>query len=200
MRHLKRIAALIGLLALAALSGCGSTGPDYPLQCIFELKPVGAYEYPAGVAVPTVVPAEGGTQEGADALNACIRTRAAAAGAAPTSPGPTSAAAPQQSTIQTNGALVTEVYTYGSPPPDARFVAPMQAAAPTAPPSDGSPQQSTVPTNGAVVTETYTYGTLPAAQPSGPAQAAAPSSTSRTGAPSPCILEMTGGTGYTCAQ
>jgi hypothetical protein len=201
MRWLKRIAALIGLCAMAALSGCaGSTGPDYPLQCIFDLNPVGAYTYPAGIAVPTVVPAEGGTQEGADALNACIRTRAAAAGAAPASPEPTSAGAPQQNTIQTNGPVTTRVFTYGSPPPDARFVAPTQAAVPSAPRSGGSSQQSTVRTDGGVVTETDADGTPPAARLSSvPTQAVAPSSSSSIAAPRPCSLEMTGGSGYTCA-
>ncbi len=200
MRHLKRIAALIGLLALAALSGCGSTGPDYPLECIFELNPVGAYTYPAGVAVPTVVPAEGGTQEEADALNACIRTRAAAAGAAPASPGPTSAGASQQSTIQTNGALITEVYTYGSLPPSAQFVAPTQVAAPSAPPSGGSSQHSTARADGAVVTESQAEEALSASPPPAPSQATTPSSPGRIAIPLPCSLEMTGGTGYTCVQ
>lgn len=150
MHRAPMIAALTGLCAAAALSSCGgSTGPDYPLQCIFELNPVGAYEYPAGTAAPTVVPGEGGTQEGADALNACIRAKAAATS--------------------------------------------------TTPASVGASQQSAIETNGAVVTETYTYGTPPAARLSAPTQAAAPSSSSRLAAPQPCRLEMTGGTGYTCA-
>ena len=65
------------LAVAAALSACaGSGGPDYPVTCVARTGAQGAYDYPAGVAVPTVTPAEGGTQAGADAINACIREMA----------------------------------------------------------------------------------------------------------------------------
>lgn len=68
------------VLCLAAGMAQAQAGaPDLALRCQFEVNPAGAYEYPAGVAAPVVVPGAGGTQAGADALNACIRAKAAAA-------------------------------------------------------------------------------------------------------------------------
>lgn len=192
MRCARIIAALAGFWVVAVLSSCShSTGPDYALQCMFDLNPVGAYEYPAGVAVPTVVPEEGGTQEGADALNACIRTRAGAAEAAPTS-----AEASQRSTIQTNGPVTTATYTYGTPP-GGWPSEPTQAAAPSV--SAEASQRSMIETDGTVTTATYTYGTPPGGWVSEPAQAAAPSTPSSVAAPRSCNLEMVGGSGYRCA-
>lgn len=70
------LAVLLCLPGLAA--GAKMRGPDYALLCQFEVNPAGSYEYPAGVSAPVVVPGAGGTQAGADALNACIRRKAAA--------------------------------------------------------------------------------------------------------------------------
>ena len=73
-----RLLGLAGAPVLVAmLSACvGGGKADYATQCTFEVKPPGSYSYPAGVNVPTAVPAEGGTQAGAAALNACIRRKA----------------------------------------------------------------------------------------------------------------------------
>jgi hypothetical protein len=49
---------------------------DYVLQCQREIRPKGYYTYDAGQRVPVVVPDQGGTQVEADALNACIRSKA----------------------------------------------------------------------------------------------------------------------------
>lgn len=74
--------ALLALGVTLALAACGQDArPDFALSCQFEVNPPGSYEYPADVLVPTVKPGPGGTQEGADALNACIRRKAAEAGA-----------------------------------------------------------------------------------------------------------------------
>jgi hypothetical protein len=97
---------------------------------MFEVNAPGQYGYPAGVAVPTVVPEAGATQEGADAINACIRDRAAAAqSVAPSTQ--------QTMTTQANAGVVTRTYTYGTPPA-AQANAP-EAALSTAPSS--SPAQ-----------------------------------------------------------
>lgn len=101
--------SLCGLIGAGLLlAGCVASGqPDYPLQCIAELNPPGAYGYPAGVAAPTVVPETGGTQAGADAINACVRTKTAAP-----------AAKPRKAVVETQsttGTMTTKTYTYGTP-------------------------------------------------------------------------------------
>lgn len=175
-------ARLSAALALSALAGCGMPEPpDYALGCMFELNPPGAYEYPAGVAVPTVVPGAGGTQAGADALNACVRDRAAAAQAAgqPVAGG-------QSVATTTSGGVTTQTYTYGTPPTVA-----------------GGAQTLTTSTQGGVRSETYTYGTPPAASP--PAETRpVRASTALTLVPGPITdpdqcrrIEMFGG-GYAC--
>jgi len=63
------------LAAYGLLTAC-APAPDYPVTCIARTGAPGTYDYPAGVAVATVVPAAGGTQAGADAINACIRQMA----------------------------------------------------------------------------------------------------------------------------
>lgn len=107
--------SVYGLIGAALLlAGCVASGqPDYPLQCIAELNPPGAYGYPAGVALPTVVPETGGTKAGADAVNACVKAKAAVA-----SPKP--AAKPRKAVVETQsatGAMTTQTYTYSKPIP-----------------------------------------------------------------------------------
>jgi hypothetical protein len=93
---------------------------------MFQVNAPGEYEYPAGVAVPTVVPGSGATQEGADAINACVRERAGVA----QTPVPTGASSLQQTmTTQASGGVVTRTYTYGTPPAAAQSVAPAVAPA-----------------------------------------------------------------------
>lgn len=120
----------VPLLAVAAaLSACaGSGGPDYPVTCVARTGAQGAYDYPAGVAVPTVTPAEGGTQAGADAINACIREMAGVN----TGPG-VAASTPisERASVQTDGNTVVRHYQYGSPPLDGANTATAQASAPT---------------------------------------------------------------------
>lgn len=76
-------------LAPLLLSSCGRStvdpsrgGQDLVVACSFEVRPPGSYENADGDQVPTVVPGAGGTQAGADALNACIRRKAAELGIA----------------------------------------------------------------------------------------------------------------------
>lgn len=72
-----RLVVLSFPVALVACSSSSAT-EDLALQCMFEVDPEGSYAYPAGVRAPLVVPVPGGTQAGADAINACIRQKAAA--------------------------------------------------------------------------------------------------------------------------
>ena len=74
---MKRAVVLLGP-GVVLLAGCG--GPDYATQCLSASPQPGTYIYPAGGNVPVVVPAEGGTMEGAEAINACIEERARADG------------------------------------------------------------------------------------------------------------------------
>lgn len=92
-----------------ALTACsGSRGPDYVLNCMFETDVPGTYSYPAGVAVPTVEPASGGTAEGAAILNACIAQTAALDAAAGSSQ--------RRATVETESVSGGDfaVSTYGS--------------------------------------------------------------------------------------
>jgi len=68
----------IYLLGLLAVAGCGSPQPDFSVQCMFEVDAPGSYSLSNGGSTPVAVPGEGGTQAGADALNACIQRKAAA--------------------------------------------------------------------------------------------------------------------------
>jgi len=67
-------------VVLAALAGCTPQRQDVVTSCMFDVSPQGSYTYEAGVAVPVVTPAEGGTPEGAALLNACISGRLAGQG------------------------------------------------------------------------------------------------------------------------
>ncbi len=66
------------LAPFVLVTACGSPKADLVTQCMFEVSPPGAYSGTGSGDTATVVPAEGGTQAGADALNDCIRRRAAA--------------------------------------------------------------------------------------------------------------------------
>ncbi|MGL4280073.1 MAG: hypothetical protein ACRCS0_06885 [Albidovulum sp.] len=68
----------IALLGLPLLAACAGPKADLPLICIAEVNPPGSYTYPAGIAAPTVSPDTDGTAAGAAAVNACIRSKAAA--------------------------------------------------------------------------------------------------------------------------
>lgn len=71
-----------GALALVVLAGCSQSAgpPSLAVQCTSELNPPGSYSYQGNEIVPTAIPAENGTAEGAAAMNACIQRKAAEAG------------------------------------------------------------------------------------------------------------------------
>lgn len=75
---LKTICIGACLVALG-LSACGRdpVARDLIRSCMAEVNPPGAYSIPAGASVPYVVPTEGGTIEGAAAVNACFDRKAA---------------------------------------------------------------------------------------------------------------------------
>lgn len=60
-----------------ALPATARAKPDYAQQCQNEIRPKGYYRYDGSASLPVVTPDLGGTQAGADALNACIRAKAA---------------------------------------------------------------------------------------------------------------------------
>ncbi|SIS83490.1 hypothetical protein SAMN05421759_104167 [Roseivivax lentus] len=135
------------LCAPALLAGCGDTGgssSDPMVGCIAQIQPPGTYEYAAGIALPVATPGPGGTQEGADALNACARQRVLGPGALEASVA--AAMGPQRIGTQTSGGVVRSNYTYGKPPSAA--LAQMRPAM-TASPSIGS--SATCPVNAPVI-------------------------------------------------
>ncbi len=105
------------ICVVAGLASCGGVdlGNEYATSCIIELQLPGGYEYPAGQITPTAVPVQGGTQAGADTLNACIRAKAAAAGQT-ISRAPAVQSIPETVTAQSSGTGTTTTYTYGTPP------------------------------------------------------------------------------------
>ena len=112
-----------GLLGVA---GCvGSSRPDYVTACMFETSVQGAYEY-GDAAVPVVTPGEGGTAEGAAALNACIQRKAGAAGTVASAP-----ALMEQSRVETTGGQTVRTYTYGQPPQSAPTTTPARPSGET---------------------------------------------------------------------
>ncbi|MDW4499072.1 hypothetical protein R5H30_13835 [Sulfitobacter sp. D35] len=104
---------VISLFLLANLAACSSGGADYATQCMFEVNAPGAYEYPAGQAVPVVSPGVGGTAEGAAAVNACIQNKAQLAASTPA--GSTQKAVVETETVDGRQYTV-QTYTYGTPP------------------------------------------------------------------------------------
>jgi hypothetical protein len=71
------VAVAVAAMLPAAGPAAARAKADYAQQCQIELKPRGYYTYDARRGVPVVVPDQGGTQAEADALNACIRAKAA---------------------------------------------------------------------------------------------------------------------------
>ncbi|QFS81475.1 hypothetical protein FIU97_01330 [Roseivivax sp. THAF40] len=135
---MRRLAAMIcAPLLLAACGSGGSGGSSDPMVgCIMQIQPPGTYDYAAGTKLPVATPGPGGTQAGADALNACARERvfgntAVAASVAAEMQSPTSVAIrdgglphnyAQGSSDGTvvaaargDGAVIRK-YTYGTPP------------------------------------------------------------------------------------
>jgi len=104
-----------------SLSACGTSGPpEFVLACQFEVNPPGSYDYPAGVPVPTVKPGPGGTQDGADALNVCIRRKAAEAGVTTVSkPAPGAEANPKRVAQMTAPGILPLPTQYPLEPGDA---------------------------------------------------------------------------------
>jgi hypothetical protein len=107
---------LVATGGLLFLAGCVSTGSgasaqlnEYSTSCMFEVNPPGSYVWSDGDS--EVKAGGGGTAEGAAAMNACIRRKAAAAG------NPIPAGLPTERTeVVVSGGTVTETYTYGQPP------------------------------------------------------------------------------------
>lgn len=114
---MRRLAPALVLLPLA---GCAfSPRSDPVVHCMLQIDPPGSYEYDAGVSNPFVTPGEGGTQAGADALNACIAASAPGDDAAPMST--VARGAQQQATSRRSAdGTVVRHYTYGTPPSSAQ--------------------------------------------------------------------------------
>lgn len=76
-----RTPTLLSLTACAALlAACGPSEPpkaDPLVKCMFQTDAPGQYQSPANGEMPVVtpVPGTGATQAGADAMNACIRSK-----------------------------------------------------------------------------------------------------------------------------
>jgi hypothetical protein len=110
--------------SLAVLVGCVGgidSGPDiseFATACMFEVNPPGAYVWSSGDT--EVKPAGDGTAAGAAAVNACIRMKAAADGVDLTAASPRPASTTE---VQAAGGMVTETFTYGTPPAAARSAA-----------------------------------------------------------------------------
>lgn len=80
MNRTAPIALGLSVVLLAACSP-GKSTPDYMTACMFDTNVKGSYQArEAAIPVATPVPGTGATQAGADALNACIRRKAAADG------------------------------------------------------------------------------------------------------------------------
>lgn len=79
-RHLRIVAALG---ATGLLAACAAPDADFATRCMSRVKPVGQYDYAAGQDIPVVMAGQGGTQAGADAVNACIDRLAAEQGLKP---------------------------------------------------------------------------------------------------------------------
>jgi hypothetical protein len=114
MRTTTAIATLTAGCGLLILVGCvgGGGGPnisDYSTACMFEVNPPGSYVWSDGDT--EVKPGGGATAEGAAAMNACIRRKAAEAGDPLTGGSST-----QRMTVEQSAGTVTETYTYGQPP------------------------------------------------------------------------------------
>jgi hypothetical protein len=215
-----RLMVVMGLFAVnsAILVGCGPVPPSVGAlraqACQIETGVEGSYNYDGSEDIPDVQPLPGnsvlvaGTAEGAARLNACIRGKAAsgqtdgrinrtgASQPAPTASG-TDAFATQclfevqvpagggrQAGIDAMNACISRKAAAAGLSP-----APVSSVTTALPDVAGVPQTVTSQTNGTTTTETFTYGTPPAAT----------AAASGTAPARPCNLQMTGGTGYSCA-
>lgn len=115
-------AALFGVTVLSACSGIVSSGPnidDYVTACMFETNARGSFTWSDG---DTSVTSSGSTPEDTAAMNACIRTKAAADGIDLSAPAATPAPSSRQ-TVEVEGGppgRVTETFTYGTPPAESQ--------------------------------------------------------------------------------
>lgn len=78
-----RVITGLALAAILGLSGCKLTtaSPEALVaQCQAEVAAPGTYVYEDGQAIPEITAVEDGSEEGAAALNACVRQKAIAAG------------------------------------------------------------------------------------------------------------------------
>lgn len=121
---------LIGLVALAGLPACATGASRDPMVgCMLQISPPGSYSYPAGQPVPVATPGPDGTQEGADALNACVRARTT--GARPATPETGPVAGDHRVDLRQNDGATVRTYTYGTPPSrSAGLRSPTPAASP----------------------------------------------------------------------
>ena len=103
----------LGFLAACAGGGGGQNIGDYRTACMFEVDPAGSYVWSDGDS--EVKAGGGGTAEGAAAMNACIRRKAAEAG----DPLVGGMSSERVEVVQT-GDTVVETYTYGTPPTAAK--------------------------------------------------------------------------------
>lgn len=125
MMHKSALAVIFsslgGLLFLASCVGTGgsSIANEYSTSCMFEVNPPGSYVFNG--SDDEVKPMADGTAEGAAAMNACIRRKAAEAG--------------KETVVaeKTGATTVTQTYTYGTPPASAASATAPGALAPSAP-------------------------------------------------------------------
>lgn len=119
---LSMILAAAGLLVLGACVSPGGSSKfdDYVTTCMIELAPTGAITWSDG---DTKVQSEGGPAGEEAAMNACIKTKAAAAGDSLATVTPSEAKAVPKTTeietvkeVEAVGDTVTETLTYGTPP------------------------------------------------------------------------------------
>lgn len=113
------------LILAGCVGGSGAAGPadKFGTACMFEVNPPGGYVWDSGDAE---VKASGGgaTADGVAAMNACIRSKVAAAGANGAATAPSEAAV--------SGNKVTETSTYATPRPQQVSAKPAPAVQPMA--------------------------------------------------------------------
>lgn len=115
---------LMVFTALLMLGGCVSSGGnpnfgDYATKCMFEVNPAGAIVWSGG---DTEVTSKGGNPGDAEAMNACIRAKAAAAGDDLSVGAP-----PGANELEVaGGGTVTETFTYGQPPAAPKTTGPVE--------------------------------------------------------------------------
>jgi hypothetical protein len=217
---LMRLFVVLGLFSVSAaiLAACGTVPPPVGSlraeACQIETGVEGSYNYDGSEDIPEVQPLPGnsvlvaGTAEGAARLNACIRAKAASGQTdgrvnrpstsqpAPTASGTDAfvtqcmfevqvpAGGGRQAGIDAMNACISRKAAAAGIAP-----APVSSVTTALPSVAGVPQTVTTQTNGTTTTETFTYGTPPTAAVPASEPARAPI----------CNLQMTGGTGYSCA-